>query len=168
MLPQLALYSDSLSCTCELNPPIYILYEKNFHISNSAFQRAIFEIFFFVVFPSIIFFSLSLLWPIHVWKTHYPIRFSRKTRKVYCHWYGKTYIEDWDTIKAYIQVKTDFNAQGAPGQTPQINIEFHNDDGSVAEHSVIGTDKGGLYLDEQAAAFSLRGPEQSCSDPDYR
>jgi len=98
-------------------------------------------------------FGLSLLWPIHVWKTHYPIRFSRKTRKVYCHWYGKTYIEDWDTIKAYIQVKTDFNAQGAPGQTPQINIEFHNDDGSVAEHSVIGTDKGGLYLDEQAAAF---------------
>jgi hypothetical protein len=99
------------------------------------------------------FFGVSLLWPIHVWKNHYPIRFSRKTHKVYCHWSGKTYIEDWDTIKAYLQTKLEFNAHGAPSQTPQINIEFHNDDGSVAEHSVIGVDKGGLGYDEQAAAF---------------
>jgi hypothetical protein len=103
--------------------------------------------------PSCIIFGLSLLWPIHVWKNHYPIRFSRKTHKVYCHWSGKTYIEDWDTIKAYLQTKLEFNAHGAPSQTPQINIEFHNDDGSVAEHSVIGVDKGGLGYDEQAAAF---------------
>jgi hypothetical protein len=97
-------------------------------------------------------FGLSLLFPIHVWKTHYPIRFSRKTRKVYCHWSGKTYIEDWDSIKAYFQIKTDFNAMGAPSQTPQINIEFHNDDGSVAEHSVIGLEKLGMTIDEEAAA----------------
>jgi hypothetical protein len=102
---------------------------------------------------AVVCFGLSLLWPIHVWKNHYPIRFSRKTHKVYCHWSGKTYIEDWDTIKAYLQTKLEFNAHGAPSQTPQINIEFHNDDGSVAEHSVIGVDKGGLGYDEQAAAF---------------
>jgi hypothetical protein len=121
-------------------------------------------------------FGLSLLFPIHIWKTHYPIRFSRKSRKVYCHWSGKTYIEDWDTIKAYIQIKTDFNAMGAPSQTPQINIEFHNDDGSVAEHSVIGlTGFGtGHTIDEQAEAtweyirhYMEEGPEQ-LPEPDLR
>jgi hypothetical protein len=126
--------------------------------------------------PSCIIFSLSLLWPIHIWKNHYPIRFSRRTRKVYCHWNGKTYIEDWDTIKAYLQIKTDFNAHGAPSQTPQINIEFHNDDGSVAEHSVIGlTGFGiGLTIDEKAAAtweyirrYMEDGPEQ-LPEPDFR
>lgn len=98
-------------------------------------------------------FGVSLLFPIHVWKTHYPIRFSRKTRKVYCYFNNKIYIEDWDTIRVYLQTKLDFNAMGAPSQTPQINIEFHNEDGSVAENSVIGVDKGGLHIDEQAAAF---------------
>jgi hypothetical protein len=98
-------------------------------------------------------FGLSLLFPIHVWKTHYPIRFSRKTRKVYSHFNNKIYIEDWDTIRVYLQTKLDFNAMGAPSQTPQINIEFHNEDGSVAENSVIGVDKSGLHYDEQAAAF---------------
>jgi hypothetical protein len=121
-------------------------------------------------------FGLSLLFPIHVWKTHYPIRFSRKTRKVYCHWYGKTYSEDWDTLKVYLQIKNDFNAMGAPSQTPQINIEFHNDDGSVAEHSVIGlTGFGtGHTIDEQAEAtweyirhYMEEGPEQ-LPEPDLR
>ncbi len=121
-------------------------------------------------------FGLSLLFPIHIWKTHYPIRFSRKTRKVYCHFNNKIYIEDWDGIKAYFQIKTDFNAMGAPSQTPQINIEFHNDDGSVAEHSVIGlTGFGtGHTIDEQVAAtwefirrYMEEGPED-LPEPDLR
>jgi hypothetical protein len=55
--------------------------------------------------PSCAIFGLSLLWPIHIWKTHLPLRFNRQTRKVYFHWKGKTYVENWDAIRAYIKVQ---------------------------------------------------------------
>jgi hypothetical protein len=132
---------------------LYVLYTVHFNIASALFLNGLYEAVFYVIVPCTIGFGLSLLFPIHVWKTHYPIRFSRKTRKVYCHFNNKIYIEDWDTIRVYLQTKLDFNAMGAPSQTPQINIEFHNEDGSVAENSVIGVDKGGLHYDEQAAAF---------------
>jgi hypothetical protein len=103
---------------------------------------------------TVIGFSLSLLWPILVWKKNYPIRFNRKTRKVYCHWYGKTYIEDWDTIRAYLKIQTDFNAQGAPSQVPQIHIEFHKDNGSVFTNPLLGLTSvsKGLAIDQEAMA----------------
>ncbi|MEJ2694381.1 MAG: hypothetical protein P8166_15445 [Candidatus Thiodiazotropha sp.] len=121
-------------------------------------------------------FGLSLLWPIHVWKKWHPIRFSRKTRKVYCHWYGKTYSEDWDSIKAYLKIQTDFNAQGAPDQVPQIHIEFHKEDGSVFTNPLIGlTGFGiGLSIEDKAAAaweyirrYMEEGPDQ-LPEPDLR
>ncbi len=116
-------------------------------------------------------FGLSLLWPIHVWKKIYPIRFSRKTRKVYCYWYGKTYSEDWDSINAYLKIQTDFNAKGAPLITPQINIEFHKGDGSVFTNILLGTSNS-LTIEEEAAAaweyircYMEDGPDK-LPDPD--
>jgi hypothetical protein len=118
----------------------------------------------------------NVLWPIHVWKKWYPIRFSRKTRKVYCHWYGKTYIEDWDNIKAYLKIQTDFNAQGAPDQVPQIHIEFHKDNGTVFTNPLLGlTGFGiGLSIEDKAAAaweyirrYMEEGPDQ-LPEPDLR
>jgi hypothetical protein len=113
----------------------------------------------------------NVLWPINVWKKIYPIRFSRKTRKVYCYWYGKTYSEDWDSIKAYLKIQTDFNAKGAPLITPQINIEFHKDNGSVFTNILLGTSNC-LTIEEEAAAaweyircYMEDGPDK-LPDPD--
>lgn len=99
-------------------------------------------------------FGITLyVWDIRVWRTHIPLRFSRKTRKVYFHWKGKTYIEDWDTLRAYLKVQFGVSGTGAPSNAPQINIEFHEEDGKPLTVFLIGTDKKGLTVDEKAAAF---------------
>jgi hypothetical protein len=103
--------------------------------------------------PSCIFFGLSLLWPLHVWKTHLPLRFNRNTRKVYFHWKGKTYVENWDEIKAYLKVQFLVTATGAPLNDPQINLEFHNEDGSTFTVFLMGVDRDDLTTDQEAAAF---------------
>jgi hypothetical protein len=114
---------------------------------------------------SVVGFGLSLLWPIQVWKKKYPIRFSRKTRKVYCRWFGKTYSEDWDTIRAYLKIQTDFTPQGAPSKTPQIHIEFHKEDGSVFTNILLGVSDGLTFEEEAASAWEYirrymeEGPE---------
>jgi hypothetical protein len=133
---------------------IYILYKKDFDTSNVVFQQAIYEVLFFVVIPSTIIFSLSLLWPIHVWKTHLPLRFSRKTRKVYFHLKGKTYVEEWDEIKASLKVQHGINAMGAPLMEPQINFEFFDDEGKLMLTTfVMGTERIGLTSNQKAAVF---------------
>jgi hypothetical protein len=99
------------------------------------------------------FFGLSLLWPIHIWKTHLPLRFNRKTRKVYFNWKGKTYVEDWDEIKAYLKVQHGITAMGAPLKDPHINLEFHNDDGSTFTVFLMGVDRFELPVEEQGPAF---------------
>lgn len=99
-------------------------------------------------------FGISLyVWPIRVWRTHIPLRFSRKTRKVYFHWKGQTYIEDWDSIRAYLSVQMGVTGVGAPFQDPNISIEFHKTDGSLLTINLMGTDKRELTPDEMAAAF---------------
>lgn len=124
-----------------------------------------------------VFVALNLLfWSVPVWKKNYPIRFSRSTRKVYCHWYGKTYIEDWDSIKAYLKIQTDFNAKGAPSQVPQIHIEFHKENGTVFTNPLLGlTGFGiGLSIEDKAAAaweyirrYMEEGPDD-LPEPDLR
>jgi hypothetical protein len=99
------------------------------------------------------FFAFSLLWPLHVWKTHLPLRFNRKTRKVYFHWKGKTYVENWDEVKAYLKVQFLVTATGAPLNDPQINLEFHNEDGSTFTVFLMGVDRDDLTTDQEAAAF---------------
>ena len=103
---------------------------------------------------AVIGFGISLyVWPVHVWRKHIPLRFCRKTRKVYFHFRGKTYIEDWDSIRAYLKVQGGLTATGAPIMDPQINIEFKKDDGSILTVFLMGPDKKGLTVSEKAAAF---------------
>ncbi len=98
-------------------------------------------------------FGLSLLWPIHVWKSHLPLRFNRKTRKIYFHWQGKTHVENWDELKAQLKVQFGLSAMGAPFQDPQINIEFHKEDGSPFSVLLMGVEDIDLTKEQQAAAF---------------
>ena len=99
------------------------------------------------------FFFLSLLWPIHIWKTHLPLRFNRQTRKVYFHWKGKTYVEDWDQLGIYLKAQFGVNATGAPIRDPHINVEFHNDDGSVFTVFMMGVDRMTMTPEQESAAF---------------
>ncbi len=117
------------------------------------FRNGVFEATFFVIIPSAVFFGLSLLWPIHIWKTHLPLRFNRKTRKVYFHWKGKTYVEDWNKLGIYLKVQFLMNATGAPIRDPQINVEFHNDDGSIFTVFLMGVERMGFTPEYRAAAF---------------
>jgi hypothetical protein len=98
-------------------------------------------------------FGLSLLWPIHVWKTHLPLRFNRKTRKVYFHWKGKTYVEEWDKLGAYLKAQFNINAMMAPIRDPHINLEFHNDDGSTFTVFLMGVERTELTTEQRAEAF---------------
>jgi len=99
-------------------------------------------------------FGLSLLWPIHIWKNQLPMRFNRKTRKVYFHLKGNTYIEKWDELRAYLKIQHGVTAMGAPLRDPQINIEFHGDDGSTLfTVFLMGVDRISLPTDQQAPAF---------------
>jgi hypothetical protein len=102
---------------------------------------------------AVIGFGLSLLWPIHIWKTHLPLRFNRKTRKVYFHWKGKTYVEGWGEIKASLKVQHGMTAMGAPLKDPHINLEFHNDDGSTFTVFLMGVDRFELPVEERGPAF---------------
>jgi hypothetical protein len=122
-----------------------------------------------------VFVGLNLtFWSVRVWKNHYPIRFCRKTRKVYCYWENKTLVEDWDTLKVYLQVNTEFTPQGAPSQVPLINIEFHREDGSIYTTTLVALSSilNGLSPAEEAAAaweyirrYMEEGPEQ-LQEPD--
>jgi hypothetical protein len=93
------------------------------------------------------------VWPIRVWRNHIPIRFNRATRKVYFHWKGTTYIEDWDTLRAYFKMQVGVSGVGAPIRDPQINIEFHDAQGNAFTVFVVGTERLGLTDEEQAATF---------------
>jgi hypothetical protein len=103
--------------------------------------------------PCCAIFGLSLLWPIHVWKTHLPLRFNRKTRKVYFHWKGKTYVENWDEIGIYTKAQFSVNAMGAPFHDPHINVEFHNEDGSTFTVFLMGVENIDLTTEQSADAF---------------
>lgn len=99
-------------------------------------------------------FGISLyVWPIRVWRNHIPIRFNRATRKVHFHWKGTTYIEDWDTLRAYFKMQVGVSGVGAPIRDPQINIEFHDAQGHAFTVFVVGTERLGLSDEEQAATF---------------
>jgi hypothetical protein len=51
----------------------------------------------FMVFPVI--FS----WTFLAWRRQLPIIFNRKTQQVTCYYRGRAYVQDWDTLKAYIR-----------------------------------------------------------------
>jgi hypothetical protein len=99
------------------------------------------------------FFASLYVWPVRVWRNHIPIRFNRANRKVYFHWKGTTYIEDWDTLRAYFKMQVGVSGIGAPIRDPQINIEFHDDQGNAFTVFVVGTERLGLTDEEQAATF---------------
>jgi hypothetical protein len=98
-------------------------------------------------------FSLSLLWPIHIWKTHLPLRFNRKIRKVYFYWKGKTYVEDWDKLRVSLKAQFNVNAMGAPIRDPHVNVNFHNEDGSTFTVFLMGVERMGFTPEHRAAAF---------------
>jgi len=82
------------------------------------------------------------------------MRFNRETRKVYFHLKGKTYVENWDELRAYLKIQHGVTAMGAPLRDPQINIEFHGDDGSTLfTVFLMGVDRISLPTDQQAPAF---------------
>ena len=122
-------------------------------LSSQSLQQ-LSELIIFLYAPSILFFSISLyVWPVRVWRNHIPIRFNRATRKVYFHWKGTTYIEDWDTLRAYFKMQVGVSGVGAPIRDPQINIEFHDAQGHAFTVFVVGTERLGLSDEEQAATF---------------
>ena len=114
------------------------------------------------------------IWPLRVWRTHLPLRFNRRNRKVYFHWKGRTYIEDWDTLRAYLTIQRGITGTGAPVRDPQINIEFLQDNGKYLTVFLMGHDLDGVPLEHKAAVFweYIRrymedGPE-GLPDPQYR
>jgi hypothetical protein len=122
-------------------------------LSSQSLQQ-LSELIIFLYAPSILFFGISLyVWPVRVWRNHIPIRFNRATRKVYFHWQGTTYIEDWDTLRAYFKMQAGLSGVGAPIRDPQINIEFHDAQGNAFTVFVVGTERLGLTDEEQAATF---------------
>jgi len=122
-------------------------------LSSQSLQQ-LSELIIFLYAPSILFFGISLyVWPVRVWRNHIPIRFNRGTRKVYFHWKGTTYIEDWDTLRAYFKMQVGLSGVGAPIRDPQINIEFHDAQGHAFTVFVVGTERLGLTDEEQAATF---------------
>jgi hypothetical protein len=133
---------------------IYLTLETGLTLSDPKFTNGVFELVFFVGMPTFIFFAVSLyVWPIRVWRNHIPIRFNRATRKVYFHWKGTTYIEDWDTLRAYFKMQAGLSGVGAPIRDPQINLEFHDAQGNAFTVFVVGTERLGLTDEEQAATF---------------
>jgi hypothetical protein len=132
---------------------VYLFYKAQLDLSSQIFLNGLFEAIYFVIIPSVIFFGLSLLWPIHIWKTHLPLRFNRKTRKVYFHWKGKTYVEDWHEIKVSLKAQFGMNAMGAPIRDPHVNVEFHNENGSTFTVFLMGVERMGFTPEHRAAAF---------------
>ncbi|MBT0964246.1 DUF6708 domain-containing protein [Denitromonas iodatirespirans] len=100
------------------------------------------------------FFFLSLyVWPVRVWRHQLPLRFNRKTRKVYLHFRGKTYITNWDTIRAYLTVQSGLTGVGAPIRDQQINIEFDQGTDKPLTVFLMGTDRYDVPFDRKADAF---------------
>jgi hypothetical protein len=62
-------------------------------------------------------------------------------------------VQKWDAIRAYIKVQFLMNATGAPMRDPQINVEFHNDDGSTFTVFLMGVERTDLTTEQQAEAF---------------
>jgi hypothetical protein len=49
----------------------------------------------------ILMFPLGFSWIFIPWRRQLPIIFNRKTGKVTCYYKGKTYVQDWEGVKAY-------------------------------------------------------------------
>lgn len=75
--------------------------------------------------------GLSLFYPLRVWRTHIPLRFNRKTRKVYFYYKGHIFTTGWDTIRAYLDSALAPVGAGATTREPQVNIEFQWPNGST-------------------------------------
>ena len=95
------------------------------------------------------------IWPLRVWRTHLPLRFNRKNRKVYFHWKGETYIEDWDTLQIQFKEQFVFSPIAPPSGEPQINVRFHDRTGKPFDVLIV-TELHHLPLTkvEQAAALA--------------
>ena len=107
-----------------------------------------------LIISATVFFGATLyIWPLRVWRTHLPIRFNRRNRKVYLHWKGKTYIEDWDSLRVYLSIQGGVTATGAPVRDPQINIEFLQDNGKYLTAFIMGNDHDGTPLDQKPLIF---------------
>lgn len=108
-----------------------------------------------LIVATVIVFALSLIYPIHVLRTHLPLRFSRKTRKVYFYHKGKTYISEWDTIRASLEVQSNPTGSSAGTRDPQVNIEFQREDGTTLTVYLIAATRFliGTSHYEDAAAF---------------
>lgn len=102
---------------------------------------------------SSIFFLSLYAWPVRVWRHQLPLRFNRKTRKVYFNFKGTTYIENWDTIRAYLTTQSGLTGVGAPIRDPQINIEFDQGTDKPLTVFLLGTDRWDMTVDQKAAAF---------------
>ena len=95
------------------------------------------------------------IWPLRVWRTHLPLRFNRKNRKVYFHWKGETYIEDWDTLQIQFKEQFVFSPIAPPSGEPQVNVRFHDRTGKPFDVLLV-TELHHLPLTkvEQAAALA--------------
>jgi hypothetical protein len=55
------------------------------------------------VWVSILAFPVACFWMFIPWRRQLPIIFNRKTQQVTCYYKGKAYVQDWDSLKAYIK-----------------------------------------------------------------
>lgn len=118
-------------------------------IVKSDLLAAAFNILWISVLSDIIIW-LTTLYLIRIWRTHIPLRFNRKTRKIYFHHWGKTFISDWDNIRAYLRVKLSSTGSSVTSD-PQVHIEFQRENGSTFEVFLRAKKRGYGYYD--AAAF---------------
>lgn len=109
---------------------------------------------------------------VHVWRTHHPMRFDRKERKVTLYHRGTTYVEPWDGITAYLYALRQTTPKGANDTEAQVRIEFRRADGSKMPVMLLGTDTyRGRYYDKAARLWEYirvymeEGPE-ALPEPD--
>ncbi len=96
-------------------------------------------------------FGLSLLPPLYIWRTHLPMRFNRKTRKVYFHHRGQVYITDWDNIRAYLSVQSSPVPYAGRARDPQVNIEFPLENGRYFTVPLVASRETPTTLHEMSA-----------------
>lgn len=130
-----------------------LIFEIRYFSTWQAMVRNMAFIFCTVSLPSLVAFGLSLLWPIYVWRNQRPLRFCRCARKIYFHYRGRTYVSDWDGVRAYLTVQRGVTASGVPLHDQQVNLEFPDGEGGTLTVLLMAPDRLDIPLTERPAAF---------------
>ncbi|MDR3157729.1 MAG: hypothetical protein LBU11_01700 [Zoogloeaceae bacterium] len=73
---------------------------------------------------SIFAFPVGCFWMYIPWRRQLPIIFNRRTRQVTCYYKGKAYVQDWDSMKAYVKSVRSVHYGGFPLKEGMLAIAF--------------------------------------------